>query len=230
MGREAKRLSAIKRTTSQRRAFYKSRLPRSFYARGHTSVAIDLLGKILWCDSDDGFVAVRIVETEAYGGADDPGSHGFKGMTPRNGTMFGPPGHAYVYFTYGMHFCLNVVTGREGECSAVLLRAAEPLEGIDIIMRRRRTDDFFNLASGPGKLAQALGIDRTSDGADLCSSTLGISDDGFTPEAIYRSYRVGLRRDGGHQWRYCIDKNRFVSRPWPWQQTQQSRVDCSRAQ
>jgi DNA-3-methyladenine glycosylase len=192
------------------------RLARRFYARPHTVVAEELIGKVVWRLCDEGLVAARIVETEAYGGSDDPGSHGYRGQTPRNATMFGPPGHAYVYFTYGMHHCLNVVTGRDGECSAVLIRAGEPLYGVELMRLWRRSEDIYNLASGPGKLTQALGVSRSDDGTDLCSSVIGISDDGFEPESISESPRIGLSQDGGHLWRYCYEGNRFVSKPWPW--------------
>ncbi len=192
------------------------RLDRSFYARSHTEVARDLLGKILWHSSPGGDVAVRIVETEAYGGGDDPGSHGYRGKTRRNATMFGPPGHLYVYFTYGMHYCLNVVTGASGESSAVLIRAGEPLWGTELMAKRRGVSDIYNLASGPAKLAQALGVERSFDGVDLCASSIGIFDDDYLPWAVVQATRVGLSRDGGHLWRFCIEDNRFVSKPWPW--------------
>lgn len=193
-----------------------TRLGRDFYARPHTAVAEELLGKVLWHSTPEGVAAVRIVETEAYGGADDPGSHGYKGKNRRNATMFGPPGHAYVYFTYGMHHCLNVVTGEDGECSAVLIRAGEPLMGLELMRAGRGVEDVYNLASGPGKLTEALGIDLSIDGIDLCSGPIGISEDrGSGPVSVHASSRVGLSRDGGNPWRYCIEGNRFVSKPRP---------------
>lgn len=156
---------------------HSTRLPRSFYARHPVEVAVDVLGKVLWHASPEGLVAVRIVEAEAYGGSDDPGSHGYRGMTARNASMFGPAGHLYVYFTYGMHYCLNLVTGREGECSAVLVRAGEPVIGTEIMRSRRlKARTVHDLCSGPAKLCEALGIDRSHDGVDLCEGVIGVSD------------------------------------------------------
>ncbi len=143
------------------------RLPRSFYARRSSEVAPDLLGRFLVRRSENGArLAARIVETEAYE-PNDPASHAFRGRTTRNAVMFGEPGRLYVYFAYGMHFCMNAVTGRAGEGTAVLLRAAEPIEGLDEMERRRGRPRRRDLCSGPAKLCQAFGVDRSFDGADL---------------------------------------------------------------
>ncbi|MDH3600980.1 MAG: DNA-3-methyladenine glycosylase [Candidatus Tectomicrobia bacterium] len=144
-------------------------LPRSFFDRDPVTVARELLGTLLCCD-DRGLILVgRIVETEAYLAADDPASHGYRGQTPRNAAMFGPPGHAYIYAMHRYH-CLNVVTQGEGIPSAILLRAVEPLQGMEVMFPRRRTERYANLTSGPGKLCQAFGIDRSLDQWDLIQS------------------------------------------------------------
>ncbi|HZD17686.1 MAG TPA: DNA-3-methyladenine glycosylase, partial [Actinomycetota bacterium] len=140
------------------------RLPRAFFARPSTVVAPDLLGRVLVRRlPGGGRLAARLVEVEAYQ-EDDPASHSFRGRTQRNAVMFGPPGHLYVYFTYGMHFCSNVVTGHTGQGSAVLLRAAEPLEGVEIMAANRGVDAVRLLCSGPARLAEAFGIDRWANG------------------------------------------------------------------
>ena len=149
------------------------RLPRRFYARPSTVVARELLGRVfVRAGRGSARVAARIVETEAYEQT-DPASHSFRGLTPRNAVMFGPAGHLYVYFTYGMHFCMNVVTDREGWGSAVLLRAAEPLEGLASMRRRRGTPDVRLLCAGPARLTQAFGIDRRFDGHRFVDLLLG---------------------------------------------------------
>ncbi|GMU79992.1 MAG: putative 3-methyladenine DNA glycosylase [Acidimicrobiia bacterium] len=192
-------------------------LPRRFYARDSLEVAPELLNKVLVHDDPvAGRVAVRIVEVEAYRGSEDPGSHAFRGMTKRNATMFGPPGHLYVYFTYGMHWCANVVTGRVGVAHAVLLRAGEPLAGIDVMWARRpaaRRDR--DLASGPARLAQALAITGAEDGTDVVRGPLRILDDGTPPpEAPHWSPRIGLSAGRGdrHPWRCTVPGNPHVSR------------------
>jgi len=192
-------------------------LPRRFYARDSLEVAPDLLHKLLVHDDPvAGRIALRIVEVEAYRGADDPGSHGYRGPTPRTTTMFGPPGHLYVYFTYGMHWCANVVTGAVGESNAVLLRAGEPIAGVDEVRRRRpaaRRDR--DLASGPARLTQALGIDGTFDGTDLVRGPVRILDDGTPPpSAPAWSTRIGLSPGKGdtHPWRCFVPANPHVSR------------------
>lgn len=148
-------------------------MPRSRLLGAPSDVAPRLLGAVLVSDLEGDIVAARITEVEAYGGVgEDAGSHAFRGKTPRNAAMFGPPGHAYVYFTYGMHWCANVVTGPEGSASAVLLRAGEVVEGVDVARARRpsaRTDR--DLARGPARLTAALGISGELDGVDLLDDT-----------------------------------------------------------
>ncbi len=183
------------------------RLPRRSFARLATEVAPDLLGHVLARRLEDGGVLrARIVETEAYE-QDDPASHAYRGRTPRVGVMFGPPGHLYVYFTYGMHHCMNVVTGPNGTASAVLLRAAQPLEGLDRMSTRRRTDRVLDLCRGPARLAQAFDVDRDLDGADLVrGSEIWIERDPAAGAASIRSGpRVGIRAGTDRPWRFWIE-------------------------
>jgi DNA-3-methyladenine glycosylase len=189
------------------------RLPRSFFARPSPEVGPDLLGRILVRKIGDGrLLTARIVEAEAYQ-EDDPASHSFRGRTNRTEVMFGPPGHAYVYFTYGMHHCMNVVTGSTGEGSAVLLRAAEPLEGLEEMARRRGTNDPRALCSGPGRLCQALGIDRAENGLDLVRGRLLWLLEGapVAPSTISVGPRVGITSGTERPWRFLVQGDRFVS-------------------
>jgi DNA-3-methyladenine glycosylase len=192
-------------------------LDRAFYAQDARKLAPQLLNKVLvHRDPDGGRLAVRIVEVEAYAGADDPGSHGYRGPSRRNATMFGPPGHLYVYFTYGMHWCANVVGGADGVACGVLLRAAEPMTGIEIMRARRpaaRHD--VDLCSGPARLAQALGLTGSHDGTDLVRGALRVLDDGMAPPRRPTvTARVGLRAGRGdeHRWRFFVPGNPNVSR------------------
>jgi DNA-3-methyladenine glycosylase len=187
-------------------------LPRSFYSRCALEVAPDLLGKIL-CHKEKGVLTSgRIVEVEAYLGAQDAASHAYRGATDRNRAMYGPPGRAYVYFTYGNHFCMNVVTDREGVASAVLIRAVEPLEGIEAMKRRRRGRSATELASGPGKLTAALAIGRAAYGLDLTGEPLWICDDGAVPPAFIRTPRIGIRAAADLPYRFLVAGSPFVSR------------------
>jgi DNA-3-methyladenine glycosylase len=157
----------------------------------------------------------RIVEVEAYCGAADPGSHAYRGMTPRNRTMFGPPGGLYVYFTYGMHWCANVVCGDEGEGVAVLLRALAPVAGLDAMFAARpRARRERDLCSGPAKLCQAFGLDGSFDGADLVTADRGVwlADDGTPPPARpHQTTRIGLSAGAEHPWRWCVPGDVNVS-------------------
>jgi DNA-3-methyladenine glycosylase len=160
-----------------------------------------------------GLVAGRIVECEAYE-EDDPASHSFRGLTDRTAVMFGPPGQLYVYFTYGMHFCMNVVTGRDGEGSAVLLRAVEPVEGIDIMRERRGVSSLRDLCAGPGRLTQAYGITRADNGMDLVSGgDLFVTTGEPTPEeAIGAGRRIGISVAMEKPWRFYVMGSPFVSK------------------
>ena len=184
-------------------------LKRDFFARPAPQVAADLIGKVL-VRHDDG-IAVRILETEAYR-QDDPACHAHRGMTPRNAPLFGPPGHAYVYFSYGMHWCLNVVSGREGWGEGCLLRAAEPLEGLDVI-RARRGEHFVDrdLLRGPGRLGQALGLSREHSGMDVTDGgVLSLYDDGERP-GVTSGPRVGVALAADVPWRFWAAGSPWIS-------------------
>ena len=184
-------------------------LPRAFYERPSVTLARTLLGKILVSDLGGIRTAGRIVEAEAYR-PDDPASHSFRGPTPGNLSMFGPPGRAYVYVSHGIHHCMNAVA-RSG--SAVLLRALEPIEGLEDMAARRRLDDPRLLCAGPGRLCQALGITREQDGHDLTSPTGLWIADGPPPGRVLRSPRIGISQAVERAWRFVEEGSRFVSRP-----------------
>ncbi|MGW1495895.1 DNA-3-methyladenine glycosylase [Streptomyces sp. NPDC002402] len=192
-------------------------LPREFFDRPVLEVAPELLGCTLARLTDDGAIEVRLTEVEAYAGELDPGSHAYRGRTARNEVMFGPPGHAYVYFTYGMWHCLNVVCGPEGRASGILLRAGEILVGADHARKRRfsaRHDK--ELAKGPARLATALAVDRALNGTDLCvggnaplSLLRGTPPD---PDLVRSGPRTGVGGDGAHHpWRFWIEDDPTVS-------------------
>jgi DNA-3-methyladenine glycosylase len=205
-----------------------ARLPRSFYGRPATEVAPELLGHVLFRAFPDGTrAAARIVEVEAYG-PDDPASHAFRGETRRNALMFGRPGHLYVYFTYGMHHCMNAVAGRVGEGAAVLLRAGEPLDGLEGMAVRRGRDRRTELCSGPGRFAQALGVDRTDDGLDLVSGGAAWIERGARSEEIRTGPRVGVH-EVDRRWRYWLEGNPYVSRGRPGPPTGRRRATATRA-
>jgi len=224
-------MGGIVLTTADRLAV----LPREFFGHPATEVAPGLLGCVLAHDSPQGRVAAVIVETEAYAGQADPASHAFRGRTARNAVMFGPAGHAYVYFTYGMHFCVNLVCQPEGEATAVLLRAGRVIEGADLAAARRSGTSAASgpgrlvgpdgpprpgaqvrdLARGPARLCRALGIDRSLDGADVCDpgSPLRICGPGQEVPAagISRGPRVGVSRAAEVEWRFWIAGDPCVS-------------------
>jgi DNA-3-methyladenine glycosylase len=171
------------------------RLDESFFARDATVVAPELLNKVFVVDGCAG----RIIEVEAYT-SDDPASHCYRGVTPRNAVMFGPPGHLYVYFSYGVHHCVNIVTGGEGDGQAVLIRAIEPIEGVDAMRVRRGAVADRSLTDGPGKLTQALGLDLTDNG-----SSAEVYDDGVAPPERPRiGPRVGISRAGDWPRRFRV--------------------------
>lgn len=170
-------------------------LPRAFYRRPADAVAPDLLGRYLVREEGGRRIVLRLVEVEAYLGAEDPASHAFRGRTRRNAAMFLAGGHAYVYFVYGMHFCLNVVTGEEGTANAVLLRAAEVVEGVETVAKRRSVAPDAAprlLAGGPARLCQALGVDRAFDGASLRSGELTLRAGEPVTAGVATSRRIGI--------------------------------------
>ena len=174
-------------------------------------VAPRLLGAVLTHRTSDGTVAVRLTEVEAYDGPNDPGSHAHNGRTCRNQVMFGPPGHLYVYFTYGMHHCANVVVGTDGDPAAVLLRAGEVVAGADLAARRRHGAPARDLARGPARLCQALGVDLTHNGADLRSGPLMLSVAAAPVGEVRTGPRVGLRKAADRPWRFWLDGEPSVS-------------------
>ena len=188
-------------------------LPRSFYARPAPVVAAASLGRLLVHDSPRGRVSGLIVEVEAYRGAQDPASHAYRGRTARNAAMFGPPGHAYVYFTYGMHHCLNLVTERSGVAAAILVRALDPVEGEALMRRRRGVRERERLARGPACVAQALGLSREHDGLDLTTGPLWLADRPVERggRRVERGPRIGLRRGLDRAWRFYLAGHPCVS-------------------
>jgi DNA-3-methyladenine glycosylase len=213
-------------------------LPREFYNRDPVTVGRDLLGKLLIRRDGRKMLAGRIVEDEAYLGAQDPAAHAYSGRTPRNAVLFGPPGHAYVYFIYGNHYCLNVSCMPEGDAEGVLLRAMEPVAGIEQMARARgmhvpilaptkgarmgrsnadsllRPSQLRLISSGPGRMSEALGITRARDNAkDLTSrrSDLWFADDGYRPERIVATPRIGIRKAVEEPLRFVIAGNSYVS-------------------
>ena len=181
-------------------------LANDFFARSVHDVAPDLIGVTLLVDGIGG----RIVEAEAYD-HEDPASHGYRGRTERNASMFGPPGHAYVYRSYGIHWCLNLVCEEEGVANAVLIRALEPAYGLDEMRRRRGVDDPRLLCSGPGKLCQALGVTRDHDGLRLDRPPFELRPRERAVE-VAAGPRIGITRAAELPWRYAEAGSRFLSR------------------
>jgi DNA-3-methyladenine glycosylase len=188
---------------------------RDFFARTSLEVAPELLGCLLTSRSALGEVTVRITEVEAYAGSADPASHAYRGRTTRNAVMFGPPGHAYVYFIYGMHYAMNVVCAQDGVAEAVLVRAGRVVDGLALARARRassRGDD--DLARGPGRLASALGLGRGLDGADLCEVGGALTlerGEAVDPALLRRGPRTGVSRAADLPWRFHIHGDRTVS-------------------
>lgn len=190
----------------------KAILSTSFYLRDTCQVAMELLGKIIVHNSEEGLTAGMVVETEAYLQG-DPSCHAYRGITPRNQVMFGPPGHVYIYFTYGMHYCFNVVTAAEGIGDAVLIRALEPLEGLDLMSKRRDRSSVLDFCSGPAKLVQAMGLVSELYGHDLTREPLTIHTGiDVEKEQIIVTNRIGIKLAQDLPLRFYIKDNQFVSR------------------
>jgi DNA-3-methyladenine glycosylase len=188
------------------------RLDRGFYARSVHDVARDLVG----CVVRHGETAGRIVETESYH-MEEPACHAFAGLTSRTRTLFGPPGHAYVYFSYGIHSLLNAVAEEEGVGAAVLIRALEPVEGLELMRERRRVARDEELCNGPGKLTQALGIGLSLNGTSLVDGPIAMRarEPREREPSIVIGERIGITKAAGLPWRFCDAGSRHVSRPWP---------------
>ena len=194
--------------------FEKQPINRRFYTRDTLKIAKAILGKVLVRRTPLGILTGKIVETEAYRGTDDPASHSFRGKTGRNKVMFGKPGITYVYFTYGNHHCLNIVTEKSDIPAAVLIRAIEPLKGIETMKRNRSVEKIIEVASGPGKLTKAFQITREDNNIDITdsSSNIGI----YTPVGdksfqIVQTTRIGIRLAQEFPWRFYIKGNPHVS-------------------
>jgi DNA-3-methyladenine glycosylase len=194
------------------KAVMRRSLPADFYARPTLRVTEDLIGKVLVHEVRGRRAAGIIVEVEAYIGESDPACHAAPGPTKRNAPLYGPPGRAYVYFNYGMHYLVNAVTEAEGSPAAVLIRALEPVEGEEVMFRRRgSTADVrgfdprprHRVCSGPGNLTKALAIDLRQNRADLTTSRLRIEDHGITPDRLVWSTRIGIRVGTDREWRCC---------------------------
>ncbi len=194
------------------------KLPRSFYLRPTLTIAKDVLGKLIIRKLRGKLLIGKIIEVEAYLGEKDPASHAFRGKTKRNEVMFREGGHLYVYFTYGMHFCANIVTEEEGIGHAVLLRAVEPIEGINIIMNNRKMEQWRNgemkqLSNGPAKFCQAFDIARKQNGTDLLGDEIFLAEGEPIPKSqIGISTRIGIRNATEKKWRFYVKGNLFVSR------------------
>ncbi|MGI6554773.1 MAG: DNA-3-methyladenine glycosylase [Bacillota bacterium] len=188
-------------------------LPYSFYIQDTTTVAKNLLGKIMVFEGNEGLVSGKVVETEAYLGINDPSCHSARGKNRRNAVMFGPSGHAYIYLIYGMYLCFNVTSGPEGSPEAVLIRALEPLEGIDIMCKNRGQDSIYNLCSGPGKLVQALGIDMSLNGISVVEGRVKfLEQPSPEPFCIVQTTRIGISKAADWPLRFYIKGSKFVSK------------------
>jgi DNA-3-methyladenine glycosylase len=195
----------------------RSVLPRRFYNRPTLTVAEALIGKVLVHDSDEGMASGMIVETEAYIGEDDPACHAAPGPTVRNAPLYGPPGIAYVYLNYGIHYLVNAITEADGHPAAVLIRALEPIDGIALMVKRRATGGrqvaAHQLCRGPGNLTRALGISLAENRLDLTSSRLRIEDRGLSGGAVSWGPRIGIRVATERPWRCWMTENYSVSGP-----------------
>jgi DNA-3-methyladenine glycosylase len=187
-------------------------LPRKFYLRPTLAVARELIGKYLTYVDSGNILALRLVEVEAYIGETDPACHAAVGKTGRNEIMYGRGGYSYIYFVYGMYHCLNVVTEKEGFPAAVLLRGAEPVDGVEIMRLRYDNKKANKMTDGPGKICKALNLSREHNGLDLVSSALYLEDRGYCPGKIMASPRIGINKAVRRKWRFYEAGSPYVSR------------------
>ncbi len=188
------------------------KLPREFYLRPTLKVAHDLIGKFLVYKSGRDLLAARLVEVEAYIGESDPACHAAVGRTERNEVMYGPGGFSYIYFIYGMYYCLNVVTERKDFPAAVLIRSAEPIDAVDIMRKRYANPNSNKLADGPGKLCKAFNLTRKHNGLDLTGGKLYLEDRCYKVSKIERSRRIGIKKGINKLWRFYDSTSDYVSR------------------
>ncbi len=196
-----------------------SKLPKDFYQRDAAELAPDLIGKIFCRKLSSGIIAGRIVEVEAYDGRVDEASHSFGGITRRNEVMFGGGGFLYVYFTYGMYYCCNVVAGIKGTGQGVLIRGIEPIEGIALMSRNRygrrkvTGQEKINLTSGPGKICIAFGITKKNNGVDLTGDRIFLAEGGDADNfSVVCSQRIGIKKSRELEWRFFIEGNNYVTK------------------
>lgn len=196
-----------------------NQLDRSFYQRDTLTVAQELLGKLLVHETPQGRISGRIVETEAYLGPMDAAAHSYRSKkSTRTAVQYGPGGYAYLYLIYGIYYCMNIVTALPGQPEVVLLRALEPVDGIQIMCQRRKTENLRQLCNGPGKLCRALGLGQEHYGEDLCGARLYVVEDGYrlTQDSILTSKRIGIDYAGeakDYPWRFLIRGCPYVSKP-----------------
>ena len=191
----------------------KMKLDRNFYLRSGLKVARELIGKKLVHNSAEGLTGGLIVETEAYLGVNDAAAHSYKGLTERTKIIFGAGGFAYVYMIYGVYYCFNVVANVENIADAVLIRALEPIDGLDLMRKRRKKNNLRDLCSGPGKLAQAMGIEKNHYGVDLCGNEIFIETTNILPD-VTTTKRINIDYAGdaaNYFWRYIMTGNKFLS-------------------
>lgn len=191
------------------------KITRDFYQRTAIEVAKDLLGMVLVCKTEQGITRGKIVETEAYMGALDAAAHSYKVKSTRTNIQYGEGGYAYIYLIYGMYYCMNIVTNEVDIPEVVLLRALEPIEGIDLMKKRRGTDKITNLCSGPGKLCSAMGINRDNYGMDLCGDRMYLEKpEDYGLNEIIASKRINIDYAGeakDYLWRFTIKDNKYIS-------------------
>jgi DNA-3-methyladenine glycosylase len=188
------------------------KLPKKFYTQGAVKLAQDMIGMRINRKIGDQILSGIIVEAEAYMGENDPASHAYRGKTKRNEVMFEEGGKAYVYFTYGNHYCFNIVAGKKGKAGAVLIRGVEPIQGIEIMKKNRVTDDLYNLTNGPGKFARAFDIGRNLYGEDLTSDLIFLTKPSFKRKVmVMKSKRIGITKNTEKLYRFFMRDNPFVS-------------------